>query len=158
MQDDNALVIEYDGGFGQSNRGRMIIDLNQFMEFQTISKIKKLLRVIDYSYDRDQAEKIRQYCEGFLSAAKGERRQLEIEINDAEKAVREHERLVKECRIVRDRYKRKSKGWEHHQKNLSMLSTQLSVRKDTLHERQAALSRLERLSVKYEKVLQAFNG
>ncbi len=136
-------------------RGNLTIwDVEQYLMEMPIAKIKKMLNLIRFSQEPEQVEHFEHFCKCFLDGYELTVKSINHEISAASDKVTLKERYVKECTIVRNRYKKGSDGYKHHMENLKKYREELQTAKCDLRYYQTKLNQTERAKEKLGKVLE----
>lgn len=105
------LTIRYDNG-------TMCVHLEEFLSCRSISKVRKLLKIIDRSYTPEVAEQIQEHIEHRIT---GLDKIAKISANQYVKfkeIVKQIEQEVNTWVHRRSQYKKRSKGYEHYNDNV----------------------------------------
>ncbi len=133
--------------------GSMTIYLENFLSWQNISKVKKLVKIIRSSYTPECEGKIREYVEQ-------EMEQFEPRQQDNEKHIARCAEKIKSCQkkldnytAIRDKSKKGSDGWKKHNQCVGQARKELRETKQLLRSRQADYNSNIRKKEFYQKVL-----
>lgn len=130
--------------------GSMTVHLENFLNCHSISKVKKLVKIIRSSFTPECEGTIREYIEQF------EARQREISkyiIGYTEK-VKFCQAQLGNCTANRDKYKRNSDGWKHYNNHVKQFRQELKEMQSSLRSRQSEYDRNIRDKDFYKKVLE----
>lgn len=113
------MVIKYD-------RGSMTIDLEVFLGLHSVSKVKKLLRLIRSSFTPECEEQMKNFCQNQIEQFKCDFQHCEMGILDWDKKVKYYEQQVQQSqrmlkwyqneleqmKATRDSHRRGTKAWK----------------------------------------------
>lgn len=119
--------------------GSMIIDLEKFLSCRSISKVKKLVNIIRDSHTPECEWQIREFIEQELEQYEPRQKEASRYIAGYTEKVKFCEKQLDNCISSRDRFKRKSDGWEHYNSHVKAF-------RDELKEMKAALRTYQRKS------------
>jgi hypothetical protein len=145
--EQNVLEIKY-------HRGQMQVNLAEFMQNQTLSKINKLLKVIRSSYTPEQEEVIAAYCKDFLAGYEQQQKTLANLVVQYRTRAKELEPEIEKMKKFRDGSKRNGKRYKYYQEQINIVRGKVSDEMAFVRKHTAEFKQNERLKVKYEKVLE----
>ena len=119
--------------------GSMIIDLEKFLSCRSITKVKKLVNIIRDSHTPECEGQIRRFIEQELEQYEPRQKEASRYIAGYTEKAKFCEKQLNNCISNRDRFKRKSDGWEHYNSHVKAF-------RDELKEMKAALRTYQRKS------------
>ena len=119
--------------------GSMIIDLEKFLSCRSITKVKKLVNIIRDSHTPECEGQIREFIEQELEQYEPRQKEVSRYITGYTEKVKFCEKQLDNRISSRDRFKRKSDGWEHYNNHVKAF-------RDELKEMKAALRTYQRKS------------
>lgn len=119
--------------------GSMVIDLEKFLSCRSISKVKKLVNIIRGSCTPECEKQIKEFIVQELEQYEPRQKEVSRYIVGYTEKVKFNERQLDNCMNSRDRFKRKSDGWEHYNSHVKAF-------RDELKEMKAALRTYQRKS------------
>ena len=134
--------------------GSMVIHLENFMECRSISKVKKLVNIIRGSCTPECEEQIREFVEQELEQYEPRQKETAKYIVGYTEKVRFCERQLANCISSRDRFKRKSDGWEHYNSHVNAFRDELKELKAALRTYQKQYNQGVKNHEFYKKVLE----
>lgn len=146
------LEIRYEGG-------SMTVHLEEFLSCRSISKIKKLLKVIRISFTPECEQQMKEFIPNWLEQF--EQRQLENEryITGYEEKVKFCQRQLQDALYTRNSYKKstslhKSEGWDRWNEEVKRYRKELSEVKALFRSYESQYNRNIRNQDFYKKVLE----
>lgn len=139
--------------------GSMTVHLEEFLNCRSISKVKKLVKLIRHSVNPDDVGKIRMFIEQEIE-------QFEPKQQENQRYIIEYTEKVKFCQkqldnalYNRSQYKKstplhKSDGWEHYNVYVKQLRQEMREIKARLRSRQSDVDKNIRNKEFYKKVRQ----
>lgn len=134
--------------------GSMTVHLEEFLNCQSISKVKKLVKLIHHSVNPDDIGKIRMFVEQEVE-------QFEPKQKENARYIIEYAEKMKFCQkrldnsiTNRSKYKRNSDGWEHYNTFVKQFRQEMKELKALLRSRQSDYDKNIRNKEFYRKVLQ----
>nr|DAZ41848.1 MAG TPA: hypothetical protein [Caudoviricetes sp.] len=145
------LGIKY---FTGSGKGEMTVDVQQFMENQTVTKIKKLIKVIWSSVEPEKEQVIADYCKQWLARYEAEQKAHANLHADYKDKVHEFEAGVAKYTYMRDQYRKKTKPYEYYAELLKVQREKVSSAKRSAQDHLTQFNQNMRNKAKYDKVLE----
>lgn len=151
LADALLLDIRYTVPF-QTNRGRMVINLPMYMMEQPISKIRKLIAIIQKSDTPDEVEKVRQFLESELSAFDGRMRDAANKVVDARTREKELQSELEELVAARDRFKKNTPPYKSLMEKIKAMRSGIAQYRSIYRAKETEIKRLKRNSEKFKKL------
>ena len=140
------LEIKYDHGV-------MVIHLEEFLECRSISKVRKLVKVIQRSHTPELIEQMQQDVkEGVAGADAAARIAAKNTVNLTEKK-KALERDIIMYKDMRSKFKKSQNGWDKYNKLLKRDREELKATKQVLSSETRTFSECIKNKVFYEKLL-----
>lgn len=146
-----TLEIKYENG-------SMIVHLEQFLGCRSISKVKKLVKLIRQSYTPNEIEKIVNHIEQFKET-------YEIDLKTAESKIIGYESKMKIAKsyldksiMYRGRCTRNSSPWKYHNNYVKQYREELKKLQQSLREENKILNNLKRNKKFYDDCLIVLQG
>lgn len=146
------LEIRYEGG-------SMTVHLEEFLSCRSITKVRKLLKVIRISFTPKCEQQMKEFILNWLEQF--EQKQLENEryITGYEENVKFYQKQLDNTLYNRNQYKKstplnKSDGWEHYNTYVKQFRQEMREIKALLRSRQSDFDKNIRNKEFYKKVLQ----
>jgi len=144
------LEIKYDNG-------SMIVHLDEFLNCRSISKFRKLVKLINQSANPDDIGKVRMFIEQEIKQLEPRQKENERYVIGYEEKVKFCQKQLENCIYNRERFKKNSSGWQHfniHVKQFrqelreikTLLSSQKSDRDKYIRSKQFYVKCLENIS------------
>ena len=144
------LEIKYDNG-------SMIVHLDEFLNCRSISKFRKLVKLINQSANPDDIGKVRMFIEQEIKQLEPRQKENERYVIGYEEKVKFCQKQLENCIYNRERFKKNSSGWQHfniHVKQFrqelreikTLLSPQKSDRDKYIRSKQFYVKCLENIS------------
>lgn len=134
--------------------GSMIIDLEKFLSCRSITKVKKLVNIIRDSHTPECEGQIREFIEQELEQYEPRQKEVSRYITGYTEKVKFCEKQLNNCISNRDRFKRKSDGWEHYNSHVKAFRDELKEMKATLRTHQRKSDNEKKNRDFYMKVLE----
>ena len=138
-------------------KGSMVIRLEAFLSWRNISKVKKLLVIIWTSDTPECENQIRGFIEQELEQYEPRQKENRRYIIGYESKVNFLQKQIENCMCNRDKFKRKSDGWEHYNSHLKTFRDELREIKAELRKYQKQFSQNEKNKEFYMKVLEVMS-
>lgn len=134
--------------------GSMILDLEKFLSCRSIPKVKKLVNIIRDSRTPECEGQIKEFIEQELEQYEPRQKDVSRYIVGYEEKVLFCQKQLDNCISNRDRFKRKSDGWEHHNSNVKAFRDELKEMKAALRTYQRQFDNEKKNREFYMKVLE----
>lgn len=134
--------------------GSMIIDLEKFLSCRSITKVKKLVNIIRDSHTPECEGQIREFIEQELEQYEPRQKEVSRYITGYTEKVKFCEKQLNNCISNRDRFKRKSDGWEHYNSHVKAFRDELKEMKAALRTHQRKSDNEKKNRDFYMKVLE----
>lgn len=134
--------------------GSMIIDLERFLSCRSITKVKKLVNIIRDSHTPECEGQIRRFIEQELEQYEPRQKEVSRYITGYTEKVKFCEKQLNNCISNRDRFKRKSDGWEHYNSHVKAFRDELKEMKAALRTHQRKSDNEKKNRDFYMKVLE----
>lgn len=136
------------------SNGSMTVHLEQFLTCRNISKVRKLVKVIRESYTPECEEKIREYIEQELEQFEPKQKENSRYIIGYTEKAKFCQQQLDNCIYNRDRFKKKSEGWEHYNNRVKAYREELKELKSQLRIYKKQFSQGMKNKEFYTKVLE----
>ncbi len=140
------LTIRYDNGI-------MCVHLEEFLSCRSVSKVRKILKMIDQSYTPEAAEQIQKHIEYRM---KGLDEIAKISANQYVRfgeIVKRTEQEVNTWVHWRSQYKKSSKGYEHYNDNVKESREKLRLAKADMRRSKKEFDDAVKDKIFFEKLL-----
>lgn len=134
--------------------GSMIIHLENFLNCHSISKVKKLVKIIRSSFTPEYEDMFRKYVEQEIEQFEPKQSEISKRIIGYEGKVKFCQTRLDRCTASRDRFKRNSDGWKHYNNQVKPFRQELKEIKSSLRSCQLEYDRNIRDKDFYKKVLE----
>lgn len=134
--------------------GSMIIHLENFLNCHSISKVKKLVKIIRGSFTPEYENMFRKYVEQEIERFEPRQREISRHIIGYERKVKFCQTRLDRCTASRDRYKRNSDGWKHYNSQVKEFRQELKEMQSSLRSRQSEYDKNIKNKDFYKKVLE----
>lgn len=141
------LKIDYDNG-------SMMIHLEEFLNYGSISKVRKLVKLIHQSVNPDDIGKFRMFIEQELEQIEPRKKDTERYIVGYEEKVKFCKQQLENCIYNRDRFKKNSNEWQHYNLHVKQHRQELKEIKALLNIRKSDHNRFIRNEQFYMKCLE----
>lgn len=140
-------------------RGSMVIHLEKFLDCRSISKVKKLVKIIRNSFTPECEDKIREYVEQEIEQFEPKQQENQRYIIGYTEKVKFCQKQLDNALHNRNQYKKstplhKSDGWEHYNAYVKQFRQEMREIKALLRSRQSDFDKNIRNKEFYKKVLQ----
>lgn len=139
--------------------GSMVIHLEKFLDCRSISKVKKLVKIIRNSFTPECEDKIREYVEQEIEQFEPKQQENQRYIIGYTEKVKFCQKQLDNALHNRNQYKKstplyKSDGWEHYNAYVKQFRQEMREIKALLRSRQSDFDKNIRNKEFYKKVLQ----
>ena len=136
------------------DRGSMAVHLDEFLSCRSISKVRKLVKLIRESGTPGEIEKIQVFIEQEASGYEEAQRQDWQFVTGYESKIKYSEKQIENCLYNRARFKRNTDAWNHYNDYVKAFRSELSTLKTSRRNRLTRINNREKNKVFYEKVLE----
>lgn len=140
------LTIRYDNG-------QMIIHIEGFLSCRNISKVRKLLKIINHSYTPEVTDQIQQYVTEKVGGIDGLVKISDDQVEKFTEEVKQAEYNVAVFKSQRDRNTRNSSPYKYYNEKLKAAKEELSEKKYSLSDAKREFNNRVRDKVFLEKLL-----
>jgi hypothetical protein len=142
------LIIDYD-------KGSMLIHLEEFLNFGSITKVRKLVKLIHQSVNPDDIGKLRTFIEQELEQIDLRKKENERYIVGYEDKMRFCHKQLENCIYTRDHFLKKgSREWVHYNLHVKQHRQELKEIKALLNSKKSDCNRFIRNKQFYVKCLE----
>ena len=135
-------------------RGSMTVHLEEFLSCRSISKVRRLVKVIRKSFTPECEEQIRGYVQQEIEQFEPKQKENQRYIVGYVEKVKFCQRQLDNSIINRSKYKRNSDGWKHYNTFVKQLRQEMNELKKLLSSRQSSFDRNVRNKEFFRKVLE----
>lgn len=140
--------------FYNQGKGEMNVRVDEFIQHQTISKIKKLINLIRTSEKPDTEQIIVDWCKKWLSLYESEQKtHANLHVHYMDK-MHEFERDAEISRTLRDSYKKKSQGYKNYAEQMKGHQEKAREARTSANSHKRNFQENERIKEKIDKVLE----
>lgn len=134
--------------------GSMTVHLEEFLNCRSISKVKKLVKLIHHSVNPDDIGKIRMFVEQEIEQFEPKQKENTRYIIGYTEKVKFCQKQLDNSITNRSKYKRNSDGWKHYNTFVKQFRQEMKELKALLRSRQSDYDKNIRNKEFYRKVLQ----
>lgn len=134
--------------------GVMSVNLKEFLSCRSISKVKKLVKIIRESFTPNCEMQIREFVEQEIEQYEPRRKDAERHIVGYRQKVDYLDSYIYTASAYRDRYKKNSTPWKHHNDDLKRFKEEQRELKKQLISWQRKLNENQKNQEFYMKVLE----
>lgn len=134
--------------------GSMVVHLENFLSCRNISKVRKLVNIIRGSFTPECEGQIREFIEQELEQYEPRQKENSRYIVGYTEKVKFCQRQLDNSRYNRDKFKRKSDGWEHYNDHVKEYMDELREMKLQLRSYQKRFNQGVKNREFYRKVLE----
>ena len=134
--------------------GSITVHLENFLNCHSISKVKKLVKIIRSSFTPECEGTIREYIEQEIEQFEPRQREISKYIIGYTEKVKFCQAQLGNCTANRDKYKRNSDGWKHYNNHVKQFRQELKEMQSSLRSRQSEYDRNIRNKDFYKKALE----
>ena len=146
-----TLEIKYENG-------SMTVHLEQFLGCRSISKVRKLVKIIQRSYTPDEINKILNYIEQFKETYEIDLKTSESKIIGYESKVKIAKSYLDKSIMYRGKCTRNSSPWKYHNNYVKQYREELKKLQQLLREENKILNNLKRNKKFYDDCLIVLQG
>ncbi len=136
------------------DNGSMVIHLEDFLNCRSISKVRKLVRIIRDSFTPECEAEIRKYVEQEIGQFEPRQKEISKYIIGYTDKVKFCQGQLDNCTTNRNRYRRNSDGWKHYNSHVQQFRQELKEIKVLLRSWQSEYDKNIRNRDFYKKVLE----
>lgn len=144
------LQIKFDNGL-------MVVHLEEFLDCRSISKVRKLLKIIRNSYNPECEQQIKEFVQDwieqfepvqkehtlYIEGYKQKVRFAEQQVRSSQMNVKRAELKVKQCQNNRDSHRKNTKIWKSCNEEVKRMRAELKPPKNELKEQRNELQNLK---------------
>ena len=134
--------------------GSMTVHLEEFLSMHSISKVRKLLKIIRCSYTPECEQQMKDFIQEQIEQYEPKQRQNNISIIGYEQEVRHCEQRLKDTICTRDGAKKNSNSWKLYNEAVKEVRKELAELKRLLNFCRSNYNRKVRNNKFYKKVLE----
>ena len=134
--------------------GSMTIHLEEFLNCRSISKVRKLVKIIRSSYTPECEQQIKEFLQEWVEQYELRQKENSLYITGYEQKVKYCEQQLNKAVYVRDNMKRNSKQWKHYNETVKEFRKELAELKRLLSSRRSDHNKNIRNKDFYKKVLE----
>lgn len=149
------IVIKYQEGTG---KGTMTIHLEELLSCRSISKVRKLMKLINQYGDGSEVQKILNIIEQFSDSYDVDQKLNECKIVGYTDKIKFTDRQIQNLVSNRSRFKKSSDGWKHYNELVKEQREELRILKNSLFTAKSDFKKNERLHIFYDKCLIVMQG
>lgn len=132
----------------------MVINLENFLSCRSISKVRKLVNIIRESCTSECEGQIKEFIERELEQYEPRQKDVSRYVVGYKDKVLFCQKQLDNCISNRDRFKRKTDGWEHYNSNVKAFRDELREMKAALRTYQRRFDNEKKNREFYMKVLE----
>lgn len=144
------LYIKYDNG-------SMAIHLDAFLDYRSISKVKKLVKVIQQSYTPDAFDDLKEFVKQGIKQFEPRMKEDANYYAGYKPKLKFNEQNLEKCLNNRNKYKRGTDGWEHYNKLVKEFRQEIKETKLQMKQRKSDFDTCVKNKAFYEKVLETIS-
>ena len=136
----------------------MTIHLEQFLGCRSISKVKKLVKLIRQSYTPNESEKIVNFIEKSMETYEADLKLVKSKIIGYESKVKIAKSYLDKSIMYRGKCTRNSSPWKYHNNYVKQYREELKELQQLLREENKKLNNLKRNKIFYDDCLIVLQG
>lgn len=144
------LYIKYDNG-------SMAIHLDAFLDYRSITKVKKLVKVIQQSYTPDALDDLKEFVKQGIEQFEPRMKEDANYYAGYEPKLKFNEQNLEKCLNNRNKYKRGTDGWEHYNELVKEFRQEIKETKLQMKQRKSDFDTCVKNKAFYEKVLETIS-
>lgn len=141
------LVINYDNG-------SMVVHLEAFLDCRSISKVRKLVKLIPWNYNPDAVDKLKEYVEQQIEQFEPRMKEDANYYVGYKSKLQFGEGELKKYLSYRDRLKRNTDSWKHYNELVKQFRQEVKEIKALMKQRKTDFDQCVRNKAFYQKVLE----
>lgn len=144
------LYIKYDNG-------SMAIHLDAFLDYRSITKVKKLVKVIQQSYTPDALDDLKEFVKRGIEQFEPRMKEDANYYAGYEPKLKFNKQNLEKCLNNRNKYKRGTDGWEHYNELVKEFRQEIKETKLQMKQRKSDFDTCVKNKAFYEKVLETIS-
>lgn len=149
------IVIKYQEGTG---KGTMTVHLEEFLSCRSISKVRKLMKLINQYGDGSEVQKILNIIEQFNDSYEVDQKLNTSKVVGYTDKIKFTDRQIQNLVSNRSRFKKGSDGWKHYNELVKGQREELRSLKTSLFTAKSDFNKNERLHIFNDKCLIVMQG
>ena len=145
--DNLTMNIRYNGG-----KGRMTINLPEYLDGQTLTNIRRLIKVVETSDTPEELEKLHSYVEVELQQIDRRMKEAANKAVDARTKAKELQPELNKLVYARNRYKKNSPPYKELMEKVKDMRERIALQNSVYRCQKSEVSRLQRNKEKFNKL------
>lgn len=141
------MNIRYNGG-----KGRMTINLPEYLDGQTLTNIRRLIKVVETSDTPEELEKLHSYVKAELQQIDRWMKEAANKAVDARTKAKELQPELDELVYARNRYKKNSPPYKELMEKVKDMRERIALQNSIYRCQKSEVSRLQRNKEKFNKL------
>ena len=141
------MNVRYNGG-----KGRMTINLPEYLDGQTLTNIRRLIKVVETSDTPEELEKLHSYVEAELQQIDRRMKEAANKAVDARTKAKELQPELDKLVYARNRYKKNSPPYKELMEKVKDMRERISLQNSIYRCQKSEVSRLQRNKEKFNKL------
>lgn len=137
--------------------GSMVIHLEAFLDCRSITKVRKLVKVIQGSYTTDALDKMKEFVERQLEQFEPRMKEDARYIVGYKPKLKFSQEQLNKSVSIRSRFKRNSEGWKQYNEQVKQQREEVRTLKAQIRSRDSDFNSCIRNKAFYEKVLETIS-
>lgn len=139
------------------HNGSMMIHLEAFLGCRSITKVRKLVKVIQGSNTPDALDKMKEFVEQQLEQFEPKMKEDDRYIVGYKPKLKFSQEQLNKSVIIRSRFKRNSEGWQKYNELVKQRREEVRTLKAQIRSRDSDMKNCIRNKAFYEKVLETIS-
>lgn len=141
------MNVRYNGG-----KGRMTINLPEYLDCQTLTNIRRLIKVVETSDTPEELEKLHNYVEAELQQIDRRMKEAANKVVDARTKAKELQPELNKLVYARNRYKKNSPPYKELMEKVKDMRERIALQNSVYRCQKSEVSRLQRNKEKFNKL------
>lgn len=141
------MNVRYNGG-----KGRMTINLPEYLDCQTLTNIRRLIKVVETSDTPEELEKLHSYVEAELQQIDRRMKEAANKAVDARTKAKELQPELNKLVYARNRYKKNSPPYKELMEKVKDMRERIALQNSVYRCQKSEVSRLQRNKEKFNKL------
>ncbi len=141
------MNVRYNGG-----KGRMTINLPEYLDCQTLTNIRRLIKVVETSDTPEELEKLHNYVEAELQQIDRRMKEAANKAVDARTKAKELQPELDKLVYARNRYKKNSPPYKELMEKVKDMRERIALQNSIYRCQKSEVSRLQRNKEKFNKL------
>lgn len=141
------MNVRYNGG-----KGRMTINLPEYLDCQTLTNIRRLIKVVETSDTPEELEKLHNYVEAELQQIDRRMKEAANKAVDARTKAKELQPELDKLVYARNRYKKNSPPYKELMEKVKDMRERIALQNSIYRCQKSEVCRLQRNKEKFNKL------